>query len=511
MLKEGPLLPIYRSLLLLLLRNYIIGSTIAVLCVGGALIFSTLQIKESELFYVLLTIFISLLVMFCLEYVMFSFHLKPIKSVLYHPNPSIEEIRTAFLQTHKLPNLSIQRIFGPHFLGLSIPAISLTLWFINQGLLTMPYYYVALATIGALLIASMHALIEFFLTTEAIKPVLAHIQNVARQQHGSTISLDGTVIVSIQRKFHLSAFLIGTFPLFLFSLATQIRLLEASNEISANYWSWAGIILLIGLGFSSLGAWLLSRNVEQPIRQLYDDMGKVQEGTLDVAASDIYSDEFSRLITGFNHMVKGLRERELMNNLLMESYLATLAAALDARDPYTAGHSLRVANFSVVIGQAAGLLPQELDLLKKSALLHDIGKIGVRDSVLLKDGKLSDEEFAQIKWHPVLGENILLRIEPPEAMAPLLPGVRSHHERYDGKGYPDGLAGLSIPLFGRIIAVADAFDAMTSDRPYRKGMSVEKALKILHDGKGTQWDPEFAQLFIDFISESGNYKLERIS
>lgn len=442
---------------------------------------------------------------------MFSKHLKPIKSVLCSSNPGMDRIRMAFYQTHKLPNLSIQRIFGPHLLGLSIPAVSLTIWNINQGLLSIPYYYVGLATVGAFLIASMHALIEFFLTSEAIKPILAHIQSMSRSLHGTDISLDGKVIMTIQRKFLLSAFLIGTFPLFLFSLATQIRLLEVSQEMSADYWSWAGIILLIGLGFSSLGAWLLSRNVEQPIRQLYDDMGKVQEGSLDVNTSDIYSDEFSRLMTGFNHMVQGLREREHMNNQLMESYFATLAAALDARDTYTAGHSFRVANFSVCIGQAAGLSAQELNLLKKSALLHDIGKIGVPDGVLLKDGKLSDEEFALIKYHPVLGEKILLRIEPPDAMAPLLPGVRSHHERFDGKGYPDGLAGVSIPLFGRIIAVADAFDAMTSDRPYRKGMPVEKALKILHDGKGTQWDPEFAQLFIEFMSQSGNYQMERIS
>ncbi|NOU73133.1 HD domain-containing protein [Paenibacillus sp. LMG 31458] len=132
---------------------------------------------------------------------------------------------------------------------------------------------------------------------------------------------------------------------------------------------------------------------------------------------------------------------------------------------------------------------QELDLLNKTALLHDIGKIGVRDDVLLKESRLTNEEFEQIKLHPVLDESILKQIEPAEAMAPLLPGVRSHHERYNGGGYPDGLKGLDIPEFGRIIAVADAFDAMTSDRPYRKGMPIEKALAILAEGKGTQWDP----------------------
>jgi HD-GYP domain-containing protein (c-di-GMP phosphodiesterase class II) len=123
----------------------------------------------------------------------------------------------------------------------------------------------------------------------------------------------------------------------------------------------------------------------------------------------------------------------------------------------------------------------------------------VPDSVLNKEGKLSVEEFDLIKLHPVLGESILKQVQPARAMAPLLPGVRSHHERYDGSGYPDGLRGEGIPFFGRIIAVADAFDAMTTDRPYRKGMSFEKALLILRQGMGTQWDPMLVQLFLDNV------------
>jgi len=192
-----------------------------------------------------------------------------------------------------------------------------------------------------------------------------------------------------------------------------------------------------------------------------------------------------------------LSQRQRVNEQLLQSYFSTLAAALDARDTYTAGHSQRVAEYSLLIGRGAGLNREELDLLNKSALLHDIGKIGVRDSVLLKDGRLTDEEFEQIKKHPALGEEILKRVEPLEMMAPLLPGVRSHHERYDGRGYPDGLAGNDIPQLGRIIAVADAFDAMTSDRPYRSGMPLDKAISIITEGKGTQWDPYYAQIFID--------------
>ncbi|MNP13500.1 Cyclic di-GMP phosphodiesterase response regulator RpfG [compost metagenome] len=161
-----------------------------------------------------------------------------------------------------------------------------------------------------------------------------------------------------------------------------------------------------------------------------------------------------------------------------------------------------MAEYSVIIGQLAGLTGQSLDNLRKSALLHDIGKIGVPDSILFKEGKLTDEEFDMIKSHPVLGENILRQIEPVEKMAPYLEGVRSHHERYDGKGYPDGLAGIAIPLHGRIIAVADAYDAMTSDRPYRKGMEHEQALAILENGRGSQWDPQFAGLFLTYFGKN---------
>jgi HD-GYP domain-containing protein (c-di-GMP phosphodiesterase class II) len=136
-------------------------------------------------------------------------------------------------------------------------------------------------------------------------------------------------------------------------------------------------------------------------------------------------------------------------------------------------------------------------LLKKSALLHDIGKIGVPDNVLLKDGRLTDEEYNLIKKHPEIGANIIKQVQGFSELPPLIEGILYHHERYDGKGYPEGLSGENIPLFGRIIAVADAYDAMTSNRPYRNGMLPEKALSIINEGKGTQWDPTFAEIFVN--------------
>ena len=279
------------------------------------------------------------------------------------------------------------------------------------------------------------------------------------------MSLEGRVLVPIQRKFQLSIFVVGALPVILFLLSTQIRQEVHSSGLQGQDWGWFVFVLIISLGFASFAAWLLGRNIKQPIEELYGTMQQVRRGDLAAAVPDLYSDEFSRLVDGFNDMIRSLEERAKMNEQLLQSYFSTLAAALDARDTYTAGHSDRVAAYALMIGRAAGLNAWTLDALYKTALLHDIGKIGVRDSVLLKDGRLTDEEFDQIKLHTVMGENILKQIEPAEAMAAFLPGVRSHHERYDGRGYPDGLSGKDIPMMGRIIAVADAFDAMTWDRP----------------------------------------------
>ncbi|QYK57510.1 MAG: diguanylate cyclase [Fimbriimonadaceae bacterium] len=179
-----------------------------------------------------------------------------------------------------------------------------------------------------------------------------------------------------------------------------------------------------------------------------------------------------------------------------ESSFATiqaLAAAVDAKDHYTNGHSLRVAEFASDLARFMGLTSKTVDLIYTTGTLHDVGKIGVPDSILQKPGRLTDEEFAIMATHPVLGEVIVKKVP---ALLATLPGVRGHHERWDGKGYPDKLAGNDIPLVARYLAVADTFDAMTSDRPYRKGMEVEVALSEIRKGAGTQFDPELAEAFV---------------
>lgn len=179
-----------------------------------------------------------------------------------------------------------------------------------------------------------------------------------------------------------------------------------------------------------------------------------------------------------------------------QGIIYALAVAVEAKDKYTRGHSERVAEFSTMLGRAIGLSPRELELLEGAALLHDIGKIGVSGSILRKPGALTAIEFQQVKKHPAIGERICSSLKFAREM---LPVIRHHHEHYNGLGYPDGLKGEKIPLMARIIAVADAFDAMTSDRPYRPGMTPEQALTIMENGAGTQWDAGLVETFVRLI------------
>jgi len=177
------------------------------------------------------------------------------------------------------------------------------------------------------------------------------------------------------------------------------------------------------------------------------------------------------------------------------SFIEALAETLDARDHITSGHTLRVANLSMLIGKKMGFSDNELEILHHSAWLHDIGKIGVRESVLTKPGRLTDEEFEHMKEHTIITRQILEKIKFPKNMK-LIPLIASsHHERYDGKGYNRGLKKTEIPLEARIIMVADVFDAITSKRHYREPMPILQVLEIIEKGKGTQFDPKVVEVF----------------
>lgn len=172
----------------------------------------------------------------------------------------------------------------------------------------------------------------------------------------------------------------------------------------------------------------------------------------------------------------------------------SLAGAIDAKDPYTKGHSTSVSRYSEALARAINLPEDEVQRIMLGALLHDVGKIGIPENVLKKPDKLSDEEWQIMKQHPVIGAEKVLA--PNEALRDLIPMVKYHHEHIDGSGYPENLKGEDIPLAARIVAVADTFHALISDRPYRKGMSIEKACKILKEGAGKQWDSDLVRHFI---------------
>ena len=195
------------------------------------------------------------------------------------------------------------------------------------------------------------------------------------------------------------------------------------------------------------------------------------------------------------------KEAEKREAAMFEQTAESLASAIDAKDRYTHGHSTRVASISRQIAKRAGLSEEECRKIYFSALLHDVGKIGVPDVIINKEGKLTDEEFEHIRQHPVLGYHILSNIrQSPE----LSVGAHYQHERYDGKGYPDGLKGEEIPVTARIIAVADAYDAMTSTRSYRKELSGEKTKEEFRKGMGTQFDPKYAQIMLDIMEEGAD-------
>lgn len=201
-----------------------------------------------------------------------------------------------------------------------------------------------------------------------------------------------------------------------------------------------------------------------------------------------------------------LRQREKIERMSMQIVTA-LSGAIDAKDTYTNGHSTRVAEYSGEIAKRAGFTSKKQNDIYMMGLLHDVGKIGIPDSIINKPAKLTDEEYGMIKSHSVMGAKILENItEFPQ----LTVGARWHHERYDGKGYPDGIAGEEIPQEARIIAVADAYDAMSSRRSYRDVLAQDIVREEMEKGKGMQFDPVYAEIMLEMIEEDTGYQMREM-
>src|SRR2546428_2979653 len=230
-----------------------------------------------------------------------------------------------------------------------------------------------------------------------------------------------------------------------------------------------------------------------------DDDGQreraIQAGADDVAVKPV---DRARLLALARVQLRMAGLNRQLNKL--ESAVVTLARAVEDRDHTSVGLSEKVAHWAMQLGTALELPDDQLTVLYRAALLHDVGTVGVPVEVLSKQGRLDPGEFSQVKRHPIVGEEILAPLPRADQ---LLPAVRHHHERVDGAGYPDGLGGDRIPLFARIIAIADAFVAMTSDRPYRRRRTREEAINTLAQGAGKQWDAVLVDQFLRLVGETG--------
>ena len=270
-------------------------------------------------------------------------------------------------------------------------------------------------------------------------------------------------------------------------------LLQPLEEFQNTLWGFLVLTGALVLLFSAVG-----------VRQSMEPLAKLREGTRRVAARDFNArvhissgDEFEELAGSFNDMAEqvGTLVEELKD--LNWSTITTLARTIDAKSPWTAGHSERVSQMSVAIARTMGLGEVKVERLYRGGLLHDIGKIGVPITIIDKKGRLTDEEMAVMRSHVTIGAKIL---EPLTALEDVIPIVLYHHERFDGKGYEAGLGGTDIPHLARILCVADSYDAMRSDRPYRAGRSPDETLEEVALCAGSQFDPEAVEAFVEYMS-----------
>lgn len=282
---------------------------------------------------------------------------------------------------------------------------------------------------------------------------------------------------------------------------------ETRRKIMAGF----GITMLLGIGCVIV----LSSFITRPIKELSRGVDELKHGRQ--SKLRIYShDELGRLTASFNRMTELITRQQARLGAyaseLEEAYVSTvkvLSAAIDARDPYTLGHSTRVAALSRAIGTALGFSAQELDDIEIASLFHDVGKLKTSDLVLLKDGPLDPHEHREITDHSEAGAELLSKAQ---SLQKYMPAVRHHHEWFNGEGYPDGLQGDDIPQHAAIIAIADAFDAMTSSRPYKSALTREEALCELERFSGRQFNPRLVEVFHQVagsLPESAEHFLNR--
>ncbi len=271
---------------------------------------------------------------------------------------------------------------------------------------------------------------------------------------------------------------------------------EAYSKITAMKkitlrWSLFGSALAIFIGI------LFARHISRPIRAFVESALKIAKGDFSQRIQISNSNEIGQLVDTFNYMTERLQAYDREMRELYVNTIRALVAAIDAKDPYTRGHSERVAYYSREIGREMALSEGELETLYIGALLHDIGKIGIHDQIL-KGGELSKDDYMLIQAHPSMGTEIML---PIKQLHGILPIIKYHHERFDGRGYPEHLVGNQIPLMAVIVGIADTYDAMITDRPYQKKVSADYVIKRMREWAGSRYDPKVIAAFIRTYGE----------
>jgi HD-GYP domain-containing protein (c-di-GMP phosphodiesterase class II) len=270
---------------------------------------------------------------------------------------------------------------------------------------------------------------------------------------------------------------------------------------------WGAIALILAI----IAAIFFASGIARPIRALAQRSAEIAQGNYQQRVELKAQNEIGELADNFNTMsasieqaVEQLKKAAQENHLLFLNSVRMLAAAIDAKDPYTRGHSERVARYSIAIGKNLQLPQKEMLNLRISALLHDVGKIGIDDRILRKPGALSDEEFEIMKGHPAKGAAIMSGVAQ---LIDIIPGMKYHHEKWSGGGYPEGLEGEQIPVQARIVAIADTFDAMTTNRPYQKAMEINYVVEKIKSFGGTRFDPRVVDAFVNAVKR-GDIQIE---
>jgi len=346
------------------------------------------------------------------------------------------------------------------------------------------------AKAGSDIVAQVTMLPKELRTTETVRQFMMQV-------NGRQISMIGTY---------------STIPDLRWAVIAQRKLEDAREDVGVNELNEQALKFVFVVAFAALIlGYLFAVGISTPIRALAASTRAISRGEFHQRTPVQGAAEISELAETFNGMasdieqyIERLKQAAQETRELFLGSIKMLAAAIDEKDPYTRGHSGRVAKYSVIIGQHLKMNEADLDRLRIAALLHDVGKIGVDDRVLKKPGALTPEEFEIMKQHPSKGANIM---RPVAQLKDMLPGIELHHERMNGKGYPYGLKGDDIPLMARIIAIADVLDAMTTDRPYQSGFDLQYSLAKIRSMVGTHFDARVVDA-LDAAVNKGEIRLK---